>query len=82
LLKEFKMSDQVIETPVADIKPQRKIDALEPVMVAEKEILISEIYVCSQGEGPLTGTPSILIRTSACNLRCRWKDPKTGSLNI
>lgn len=49
---------------------------------ATKTILISEIYGCSQGEGPLVGTPSVLIRTSTCNLRCRWKDPKTGSLNI
>ncbi len=55
---------------------------LEKPTVAAKTILISEIYACSQGEGPLTGAPSVLIRTSSCNLRCRWKDPKTGKLNI
>ncbi len=43
---------------------------------------ISEIYMCSQGEGPLTGVPSVLIRTSTCNLRCRWKDKETGKLNL
>lgn len=47
-----------------------------------KPILVSEIYVCTQGEGVLIGTPSVLVRTSTCNLRCRWKDPATGSLNI
>jgi len=35
-------------------------------------MLISECYICSQGEGPLTGTPSILVRTSTCNLRCKF----------
>lgn len=39
---------------------------------------VSEIYKCMQGEGPLVGTPSILVRLSGCNLRCRWKDPLTG----
>jgi len=37
-------------------------------------MLISEIYNCLQGEGPLRGTPSVLIRTSICNLRCSFKD--------
>lgn len=70
------MSDQATETPAV---PAQKI---EPAKVDAKTILVSEMYVCSQGEGPLVGTPSVLIRTSTCNLRCRWKDPKTGSLNI
>ncbi len=35
---------------------------------------ISEIYPCLQGEGSLAGTPSILIRTLGCNLRCGWCD--------
>lgn len=75
------MSEQVAEvTP--EVLEKRTVDAIGTVSTNKKEILISEMYVCSQGEGPLVGTPSILIRTSACNLRCRWKDPKTGSLNI
>ncbi|MEZ6093907.1 MAG: 7-carboxy-7-deazaguanine synthase QueE [Pirellulaceae bacterium] len=37
-------------------------------------MLISEIYLSNQGEGLLTGTPSIFIRTSGCNLRCTFCD--------
>lgn len=33
---------------------------------------ISEVYPCLQGEGRLMGVPSILIRTSLCNLRCQF----------
>ena len=35
---------------------------------------ISEIFHSIQGEGLLTGVPSVFIRTSGCNLRCRWCD--------
>lgn len=42
-------------------------------------MIISEIYPCLQGEARLIGTPSILIRTSTCNLRCMWIDPITGA---
>lgn len=35
---------------------------------------ICEIYPCLQGEGSRAGTPSILIRTLGCNLRCGWCD--------
>ncbi len=37
-------------------------------------MLISEIFYSIQGEGELTGTPSVFIRTSGCNLRCDWCD--------
>ncbi|MEM7455315.1 MAG: 7-carboxy-7-deazaguanine synthase QueE [Planctomycetota bacterium] len=37
-------------------------------------MLISEIYQSRQGEGLLTGTPSIFVRTSGCNLRCSFCD--------
>jgi 7-carboxy-7-deazaguanine synthase len=37
-------------------------------------ISISEIYESRQGEGLLTGTPSIFLRTSGCNLRCSFCD--------
>ena len=35
---------------------------------------ISEIFYSIQGEGVLVGMPSVFIRTSGCNLRCRWCD--------
>ena len=35
---------------------------------------IAELYQSRQGEGLLTGTESIFIRTSGCNLRCWFCD--------
>jgi 7-carboxy-7-deazaguanine synthase len=42
-------------------------------------MLVSEIFYSIQGEGILTGVPSIFIRTSGCNLRCRWCDTPYAS---
>ncbi len=42
-------------------------------------MLISEIFYSIQGEGELTGVPSVFIRTSGCNLRCRWCDTEYAS---
>ena len=35
---------------------------------------IAELYTSIQGEGIYTGTPCFFIRTSGCDLRCRWCD--------
>lgn len=44
-------------------------------------MLISEIFYSIQGEGELTGVPSVFIRTSGCNLRCAWCDTPYASWN-
>lgn len=37
-------------------------------------MFIAETFTSLQGEGMLVGVPSHFIRTSGCNLRCRWCD--------
>jgi 7-carboxy-7-deazaguanine synthase len=40
---------------------------------------IAEIYKSIQGEGRLTGTESVFVRTSGCNLRCWFCDTPYAS---
>ena len=47
--------------------------------MASRTLRISEIFYSLQGEGMLTGVPSVFIRTSGCNLRCSWCDTKYAS---
>jgi 7-carboxy-7-deazaguanine synthase len=42
-------------------------------------MFISEIFYSIQGEGELTGVPSVFVRTSGCNLRCNWCDTMYAS---
>ena len=44
-------------------------------------MFISEIFYSIQGEGELTGVPSVFVRTSGCNLRCNWCDTMYASWN-
>jgi 7-carboxy-7-deazaguanine synthase len=39
-------------------------------------MIINEIFYSIQGEGLLTGVPSVFIRLAGCPLRCRWCDTK------
>jgi 7-carboxy-7-deazaguanine synthase len=40
---------------------------------------IADIYKSVQGEGRLTGTPSVFVRASGCNLRCWFCDTPYAS---
>ena len=40
---------------------------------------IAEIYLSRQGEGFLTGTESVFVRVSGCNLRCHYCDTPFAS---
>ncbi len=44
-------------------------------------VRISELFYSIQGEGKLTGMPSVFIRASGCNLRCSWCDTPYASWN-
>lgn len=43
------------------------------------KLRIAEIFSSIQGEGIWAGVPSTFVRTSGCNLRCRWCDTPYAS---
>ena len=57
---------------------------MNSVAIKENKINISEIFYSIQGEGFLSGVPSVFIRISGCPLRCKFCDtgyaanPKAG----
>jgi 7-carboxy-7-deazaguanine synthase len=44
-------------------------------------VRIAEIFHSIQGEGEFTGTPSVFVRTTGCNLRCWFCDTPYTSWN-
>lgn len=44
--------------------------------MVDNTIKVNEIFRSIQGESTYTGFPTIFIRTTGCNLRCRWCDTR------
>lgn len=53
----------------------------DPCHPCSSPMLVSEVFYSIQGEGVLTGVPSVFVRTSGCNLRCNWCDTPYASWN-
>ncbi len=62
------------QIPFPHVPPEaaHRVALLRSVPVGE--LLIHEIYRSVQGESTFAGLPCVFIRTSVCDLRCKWCD--------
>ncbi len=75
--------------PINKVRDQRRLNPLkvlshkslldsEPVVAPEglvnDRLKVHEIYTSIQGESSYAGLPCVFVRTTACNLRCRYCD--------
>ena len=54
-------------------------EAKPTILHGAMALAISETFISLQGEGLLTGVPSLFIRSAGCNLRCGWCDTPYAS---
>ena len=62
-------------------KPTTRAGESLVLFLAKHFMRIAEIYQSLQGEGRLTGTESVFVRTTSCNLRCWFCDTPYTSWN-
>jgi len=68
-----------VDHPVDVLPAEHSAETPGDARASESSLLISETFVSRQGEGELTGTESVFIRTSGCNLRCWFCDTPYAS---
>ncbi len=56
------------------------MSAMSDKGLLEQTFIVNEIFASINGEGPLTGEPTVFIRLAGCNLRCSYCDTQYAQL--